>query len=127
MDDQLELGLHMNKLTIALIASAFAATAAAQTGIVATATVGDHGSPAMHAAETARNVQASKAVIGLSDTASRQQAVKEATRVADHGTPVIDAEDARKNVAASSGQPGRLANDATSQEAARQAVEGQKK
>ena len=70
----------MNKLMIALIATTFAATAAAQTGTVNTATVGDHGTPAMHAAETQKNVEASKGVKGLPpDAKTKQQAVKEVT------------------------------------------------
>ncbi len=70
----------MNKLMIALIASTFAATAAAQTGTVNTATVGDHGTPAMHAAETKKNVEASKAVTGLpADAMTKQQVAKDAT------------------------------------------------
>lgn len=70
----------MNKLMIALIASTFAATAAAQTGIVSPATVGDHGTPAMHAAETAKNVEASKAASGLpADAKTRQQVAKDVT------------------------------------------------
>ena len=65
---------------IALIATTFAATAAAQTGTVSPATVGDHGTPAMHAAETQKNVQASKGVMGLPpDAKTKQQAVKDMT------------------------------------------------
>jgi hypothetical protein len=70
----------MNRLMIALIASTFAATATAQTGTVNTATVGDHGLPAMHAAETKANVEASKAVTGLpADAKTRQQITKDVT------------------------------------------------
>lgn len=70
----------MNKLMIALIASTFAATAAAQTGTVNTATVGDHGLPSMHAAESKANVEASKSATGLpADATTRQQITKDVT------------------------------------------------
>ena len=117
----------MNKLMIALIASTFAATAAAQTGTVNPATVGDHGTPAMHAAETQKNVQASKAVKGLTDTKAKQQAVNEATKGADHGTPVIHAAEAQRNVNASKGAAKPFATDKAAQEAVAEAVKGAKK
>lgn len=70
----------MNKLMIALIASTFAATAAAQTGVVSPAAVGDHGTQAMHAEETKKNVEASKAVKGLPrDAKTKQQVAKDVT------------------------------------------------
>lgn len=116
----------MSKLLMVLIASTFALTAGAQTGTVSPATVGDHGTPAMHAAETAKNVEASKATKGLTDTKAKQQAVQEATNGADHGTPVIHAADAQKNVAASKG-PAKLADRKGAQEAVKDAVKDQKK
>jgi hypothetical protein len=70
----------MNKLMIALIAGTFAAATGAQTGTVAPASVGDHGTPAMHAAEAKKNVEASKAVSGLpADAKAKQQVVKDVT------------------------------------------------
>lgn len=117
----------MNKLILAMIAGTFTVAAAAQTGIVNTATVGDHGTPTMHAEETAKNVAASKTVKGLADTKARQQAVTDATKVAEHGTPVIHAEDAAKNVAASKGQPKTIANNGAAQEAVQQASKGSTK
>ena len=117
----------MNKLILAVIAGTFTVAAAAQTGTVNTRTVGDHGTPAMHAEETAKNVAASKGVKGLSDTKARQQAVTDATKVADHGTPVIHTEDAAKNVAASKGQPKTIANNGAAQEAVQQASKGSTK
>jgi len=117
----------MNKLILALIAGTFTAAAAAQTGTVSPATVADHGTPAMHAEETATNVAASKKVKGLSDTKARQQAVTDATKVADHGTPVIHAEDAAKNVTASKGLPKTIAGNAAAQDAVQQASKGSTK
>lgn len=117
----------MNKLILAVIAGTFTVAAAAQTGTVDTRTVGDHGTPAMHAEETAKNVAASKGVKGLSDTKAKQQAVTDATKVADHGTPVIHTEEAAKNVTASKGQPKTLANNAAAQDAVRQASKGSTK
>jgi hypothetical protein len=114
----------MNNLFLALIAGTFTVAAAAQTGTVTTATVGDHGTPAMHAEETAKNVAASKTVKGLSDTKARQQAMTDATKGADHGTPVIHADDAAKNVAVSKGQPKRITNNGAAQEAVQQASKG---
>jgi hypothetical protein len=98
--------------------------AAAQTGIVNPKTVGDHGTPAMHAEETAKNVAASKNVNGLSDTKARQQVVTDTTKSADHGTPVIHAEDAAKNVTASKGQPKTITTSSAAQEAVQQASKG---
>jgi hypothetical protein len=117
----------MSKLMMALIASTFAATVAAQTGIVSPATVADHGTPAMHAAESAMNVEASKAVKGLPDSKAKQQAVNEATQAADHGTPVIHAADAQRNVKVSMGTPKPLATDKAAQDAVQNAVKGQTK
>jgi hypothetical protein len=116
----------MNKLMIALIATTFAATAGAQTGTVSPATVGDHGTPAMHAAETQKNVQASKAMTGLTDTKAKQQAVNAATNRADHGTPVAHAADAKQNVNASKGSAKPFASNKEAQDAVAQAVKGQK-
>lgn len=117
----------MNKLILAVIAGTFTMAAAAQTGTVSTATVGDHGTPAMHAEETAKNVAASKADKGLSDTKARQQAVTDATKAAEHGTPVIHAEDAAKNVAVSKGQPKPIASNGAAQDAVQQASKGSTK
>lgn len=117
----------MNKLMIALILNTSVTVAAAQTGIVTTATVGDHGTQAMHAAETAKNVEASKSFKGLADTRAKQQAVNDATRIADHGTPVIHAADAERNVVASKTGAKPLPSDRAAQEAAAQAVKGQSK
>lgn len=114
----------MNKLLIALIATAFAGTAAAQTGTVSPATVADHGTPALHAAESAKNTETSKAVKGLPDTKVRQQAVKDTTKVADHGTPVIHADELQKNVTASNGVATAIAGDKAGQEALRNATKG---
>jgi hypothetical protein len=120
-------GDSMNKLTIALILGTSATFAIAQTGTVNTATVGDHGTQAMHAAETARAVAASKSEKGLADTGTKRQTVNDATRIADHGTPVIRAADAERNVAASKTAPKPLPSDKAAQEAAAQAVKGEKK
>jgi hypothetical protein len=117
----------MNKLILALIAGTFTAAAAAQTGTVSPATVGDHGTPAMHAEETAKNVAASKTVKGLSDTKARQQAVADATKVADHGTPVLHAEDAAKNVTASKRQPKSIGSNSAAQDAVQGASKGSTK
>ncbi len=114
----------MNKLMIALIASGFATAAAAQTGTVSPATVADHGTPAMHAAETAKNVEASKSIKGLPDTKAKQQAVKDATKIADHGTPAIHAADAQANVALSKATAKPVAGDKAAQDAVQQAVKG---
>jgi hypothetical protein len=114
----------MNKLLLAVIASTFTVAAAAQTGTVSPATVGDHGTPAMQAEETAKNVAISKTVKGLSDTKARQQAVTDATKVADHGTPAIHTADAAKNVATSKGQPKAIANNNAAQDAVQQASKG---
>jgi hypothetical protein len=120
-------GHIMNKLMIALIASTFVATATAQTGTVNTATVGDHGTPAMHAAESKKNADVSKSVKGLSDTKAKQQAVKDATKVADHGTPAIHAEQAQKNTNVSKGTAKPIASAKVGQEAVKDAVKGQTK
>ncbi len=117
----------MNKLILAVVAGTFTVVAAAQTGTVSTATVGDHGTPAMHAEETAKNVATSKGVKGLSDAKARQQAVTDVTKVADHGTPPIHAQDAAKNVAASKGQPKTITNNGAAQEAVQQASKGSTK
>jgi len=117
----------MNRLLLATIAGTFAVAVNAQTGTVNTATVGDHGTPAMHAEETAKNVAASKTTKGLSDTKSRQQAVADATKVAEHGTPVLHAEDAAKNVNASKAQPKTIVGDKAAQSAVQQAVKGSTK
>jgi hypothetical protein len=114
----------MNKLLIALIATAFAGTAAAQTGTVSPATVADHGTPALHAAESAKNTETSKAVKGLPDTKARQQAVKDTTKVADHGTPVIHANELQKNVTASQGTAKQIASDKAGQDALKTATKG---
>jgi len=117
----------MNKLILALIAGTFTVAAAAQTGTISTATVGDHGTPAMHAEETAKNVAASKAVKGLTDTKARQQALTDATKVAEHGTPTLHAEDAAKKVTASKGQPKTIASNEEAQDAVQQASKGSTK
>ncbi len=117
----------MSKLMIALIAGTFAVGAAAQTGIVNTSTVGDHGTQAMHAAETAKNVAISLRFAGLSNTAAKQQAVNEAVAVADHGTPVLHAAEARSNVLASKRDAPPFASEEAAREAERLAVAGQTK
>jgi Spy/CpxP family protein refolding chaperone len=117
----------MNKLIFALIASTFVATAAAQTGTVNPATVADHGTPAMHAAETQKNVAASKAVKGLSETKAQQQALKDATKLADQGTPVTRAENAEQNTNASKGTATQITSAKVGQEAVKAAVKGQTK
>jgi hypothetical protein len=114
----------MSKLMIALIAGTFAATAAAQTGTIDTRTIGEHGTPAMHATESKKNFDASKAVKGLPDTKGKQQAVADATKVADHGTPVIHAADAQRNFNASKGTAKPLGTDKAAQEATKEAVKG---
>lgn len=115
----------MSKLMMALIASTFAATAIAQTGTVDPRTIADHGTPAMHAAEAAKNVEASKAAgKPVVETKAKQQAVKDATKLADHGTPVLHAEDAQKNVAVSKGQPKPLTSERAAQDAVKDAVKG---
>ncbi len=117
----------MNRLLLAMIAGTFAVAVNAQTGTVNTATVGDHGTPTMHAEETARNVAASKATKGLPDTKARQQALAEATKVAEHGTPVLHAEEAAKNVSASKAQPKPVVGDKAAQYAVQQATKGSTK
>ena len=114
----------MSKLMIALIASTFAATAAAQTGTVNPRTVADHGTPAYHAAVTKQSVDAGKALKGLSGDTARQEAVAEATKIADHGTPVIHAADAQRNVNASKRTAKPLATDKSGHEAVKEAVRG---
>lgn len=114
----------MNKLMIALIAGSFAAYATAQTGTIDSRTIADHGTPAMHAAESQKNVEASKAVKGLPDTRARQQAQKDATRGADHGTPMLHAADAQRNVSASKDTAKPLASDKAAQVALKEATKG---
>lgn len=116
----------MNKLMIALIASTFVATAAAQTGTVDPATVSDHGTPAMHAQESKKNFEASKAV-GIPDTKARQQEVKDATKGSDHGTPAIHAADAQRNTNVSKGKAKPITSNKVGQEAVKDAVKGQTK
>jgi len=115
----------MNKLMIALIASTFVATAAAQTGTLSPATVADHGTPAMHAAESKKNADISKSVTGLTDSKSKQQAVKDATKGADHGTPAIHAAEAAQNTTASNGTVKPITSAKVGQEAVKDAVKGQ--
>jgi hypothetical protein len=117
----------MNKLMIALIASTFVATAAAQTGTVNPATIADHGTPAMHAAESKKNTEVSKSVKGLTDTKAKQQAVKDATKGADHGTPAIHAADAARNTTVSKGTAKPLVSDKAAQQATADAVKNQSK
>ncbi len=117
----------MNKLILALIASAISTAAAAQTGTVNPATVADHGTPAMHAEETAKNVSVSKQVKGLTDSKSRQQAVKDTTKIADHGTQASHAEDAAGNVSASKAGAKPIANSKAAQDAVQTATKGQTK
>ena len=117
----------MNKLMIALIASTFVATAAAQTGTVNPATVADHGTPAMHAAESKKNAEVSKTVTGLADSKSKQQAVKDTTKGADHGTPAIHAADAARNTTVSKGTAKPLVSDKAAQQATADAVKNQSK
>jgi hypothetical protein len=107
-----------------MIASAFAVTAAAQTGTVNPATVGDHGTPAMHAAESKKNVEASKAVKGLPDTKARQQATRDATKGADHGTYLTHAADAQQNVNASKSTAKPIMTNKEGQVAVNDAVKG---
>jgi hypothetical protein len=114
----------MRTILLATIAGTLAATAAAQTGTVDIASVADHGTPAMHAAETARNVAVSRTIIGLTGTAARQQAVADVTRVADHGTPLQQALDASKAVDMSNGRPAVIATDKAAQDAVQQATRG---
>lgn len=114
----------MSKLIVALIAGAFAAAGAAQTGTVNPGTVADHGTPAMHAQETAKNVAASKQVKGLTDDKSRRQAVKDTTKIADHGTQVLHAEDAAKNLATSRAESKPIAGSKAGQDAIQQATKG---
>ncbi len=117
----------MNKLILALIAGVISTAAAAQTGTVNPATVADHGTPAMHAEETAKSVAASKQVKGLNDPKSRQQAVKNTTKIADHGTPASHAEDAAGNVSASKGGAKPIASSKAAQDAVQTATKGQQK
>ncbi len=117
----------MNKLTLALIAGVFSAAAAAQTGTMNPKTIADHGTPAMHAAETAKNVNASKQVKGLNDTKSRQQAVKDTTKIADHGTSAGHADDAAKNVIASKNEAKPVGTSKAAQDAVQTATKGQTK
>jgi hypothetical protein len=117
----------MNKLMIALIACTFVATAAAQTGTVNTSTVGDHGTPAMHATETQKNVAVSRSVKGITDTKAKQQAVKDTTKVADHGTPAIHTADAQQNTNVSKGTAKPITSTKAGQEAVKDAVKGQTK
>jgi hypothetical protein len=119
-------GQVMNKLMIVLIASTFAATAAAQTGTVNTSTVGDHGTPAMHAAESQKNVNVSKLVKGLTDTKARQQAVKDTTKGADHGTPGTHAADAQQNTNVSKGMAKPITSDKAGQDAVKVATKDAK-
>lgn len=114
----------MNRLIFAMIASTFALSAAAQTGTVSPATVADHGTPAMHAAESKKNVDASKSVKGLSDTKAKQQAVQSATRVADHGTQAIHAAELQQNVTSSQGVAKAITSDKAGQEAVKSATKG---
>lgn len=115
----------MSQLMIALIAGTFVATAAAQTGTVNTSTIGDHGTPAMHAAETQKNVEASRATKGLPpDAKTKQQVVKDATKVAEHGTPAIHADEAKLNVSASKGTAKPLTTNTAAQAAVKDATKG---
>ena len=114
----------MDKLSIMLLAGAFAATAGAQTGVVSPGTVADHGTLAMHAAESAKNVATSTSTQGLSGSNARQQAVKEATKVADHGTQTVHADEALRNVSASRAQAITVAGSKAGQEAVQQASKG---
>jgi hypothetical protein len=94
---------------------------------VNTATVADHGTPAMHAAESQKNVDVSKSVKGLTDTKARQQAVKDTTKVADHGTPVSHAADAQQNTNVSKGTAKPITSAKVGQDAVKTAVAGQSK
>jgi hypothetical protein len=114
----------MNKLIIMLIAGMFAGAGAAQTGVVSPASVADHGTPAMHAQESAQNLAKSKATQGLSGDQVRRQAVADTTKVADHGTPTLHAQDAVKNVTASKAQPASIGGSKSGQEAVQQATKG---
>ena len=114
----------MNKLLIAMIATAFAGTAAAQTGTVSPATVADHGTPALHAAESKKNVDTSNAVKGLADSKARKQAVNDTTKTADHGTPVLHAAELQQNVTASQGVAKPITGDKAGQEALKSASKG---
>lgn len=117
----------MSKLMIALIAGTFAAGVAAETGPFSPTKDGDHGTPLMHAAETAKNVQASKSVSGLASDGERQQAAADATKAADQGTPVLRAQEASRNVSASASHRKVVANAKAGQEAVKDASKGSTK
>ena len=117
----------MNKLLLALVVGVLSGVAAAQTGIVNTATIADHGTPAMHAEESAKNVVLSRQTKGLQDAHSRQQAVKDSTKNADHGTQTSHAEEASRNVLASAGQPKVIGTNRVAQDAVLTATKGQTK
>jgi hypothetical protein len=114
----------MNRLMIALIAGFFAAAAAAQTGTIDARTIGDHGTPAIHAAEAKKNTEASKSSKALPDTKAKQQAVADASKVADHGTPVIHAAEAQRNLNAAKGTAKPLPTNKSGQDAVKEAVKG---
>lgn len=114
----------MNKLIIMLIAGAFAGAAAAQTGVVSPASVADHGTPAIHANESALNLAKSKQTQGLATNQDRQRAVADTTKVADHGTQPLHAQDAAKNVAASKAEPVAIAGAKSGQDAVQKATKG---
>lgn len=107
------------------IATAFAGTAATQTGTVSPATVADHGTPALHAAESEKNVKTSNAMTTIPNTKARQLAVKDTAMVADHGTTVIDAVNLQQNVTASKGDA--KPNDKAGQGAVKTATKGASK
>ncbi len=114
----------MKKIVLLLFASAAAMSASAQTGVVNPRTIADHGTPAMHAEESAKNVAASKASAGLNTSTSRQQAVKDTTKVADHGTQTLHAEEAQKNVATSRAETKAIGSNKAAQEAVVSATKG---
>ena len=114
----------MNKLIIMLVAGAFAGASAAQTGVVSPKSVADHGTPALHAGESAQNLAKSKSTQGLPSNAARQNAVADTTKVADQGTQALRAQDAAKGIAASNSQPVAITTAKSGQEAVRDASKG---
>jgi hypothetical protein len=94
---------------------------------VSPATDGDHGTPAIHAAESKKNVEASKTVKGFRTPKRSSKPRTMQPRVRLHGTPVIHAAEAQWNVNASKGTAKPLASDKAAQEAVAKAVNGAKK
>ena len=111
----------MNKLILAVVGSALATTAAAQTGTINAATAADHGTSAYHAEVTKQQVEAGKSVDGLSGNKAKQDALKESTAQADQGTFLTRSADAQRNVSASKGAAKPLASDKARHEALKEA------